>query len=403
MSSNFKKKDFVIFSFLVLVFSVLLLIVPIYNLNHTNTNLFAEVKGDKINTLKIESVISEISNNKEIVSKNIIDRQYTNVLLRSSNNDNLIYESYIYNKDGVEISFEELIKENKVNDFWNKVYELLAMKYPEFIVNGIKNSSGNNAYELKENAMIIYFMNYLIEPQITELITLKVNYNEIKDYIDFSCKLDELYTNEDGFNFSKNKKAVALTFDDGPSNEKTKKILDILNKNKAHATFFMVGEKMSKDSTTVKAVYDSGNEIGSHTYAHANLTRQTAEERQQALSMTDSIFNTITGDNITLLRPPYGAYKREMLTEFNYSVVLWNIDTEDWRYKNTDRIIDTVLTNLTDGSVILMHDSYNTTVEAVEKLLPILYAKGYQVVSVSELAKLKDISLEKNHSYRKFK
>ena len=105
-------------------------------------------------------------------------------------------------------NIDELIKKEYIDDFWNKVYDLLALKYPEFIVNGIKSGDGINAYEIKENEIVIYFMNYTIEPIINELISIKVNYNEIKDYIDFTCVLDNMYTNEDGFNYSKSRATI---------------------------------------------------------------------------------------------------------------------------------------------------------------------------------------------------
>lgn len=399
-------KDFVVYIFWVLILSIMLLLAPLYNLKNgvklpdASTNK----KDDPSAIIKVEAVLNEVPENREVISKYVINKEYTSVLLHSilPEEDN-VYESHIYNSNGEEILISDLILEDKIDEFWDKVYKLLALKYPEFIVNGIINSEGINAYELKENEIVIYFMNYKIEPAVSELITLKVNYNEIKEHIKFTCLLDKAYTNENGYNYSNIKKTVALTFDDGPSGEKTKKILALLEKNKAHATFFMVGNKMIEDKNTVLEVYNSGNEIGSHTYAHANLTRQTAEERQADLIKTDEIYKSITGSEINLLRPPYGAYKKDMLSELNYTLVLWNIDTEDWRYNDVDRIINTVLDNLSDGSIILMHDSYNRTIEAVDKLLPILYSKGYQVVSVSELAKLKNFELEKNTAYRKFK
>lgn len=403
MSSKNKNKilkENITFFVLTFIGSLALLFVPIYNISRGLSNLkSADVKVEE----ETHFVINEIPDNMELVSKFVINNAYTNILLKNKDSNEL-YESHIYsNDDGLEVAIDDLIKKDKIDAFWDKVYELLSFKYPKFIVNGIKTSEGVNAYDIKENEMIIYFMNYTIEPAVEELITLKVNYNEIKKYINFTCKLDDIYTNENGYDYSSAKKTVALTYDDGPSGDKTKQILEILKDNKAHATFFMVGNKMKADKDTVLSVFESGNEIGSHTYAHDNLKRQSAEERAEALNKTDAIYEEITGSKINLLRPPYGDYKKDMLKEFNYSVILWNIDTEDWRYDGVDRIVDEVLDNLSDGSVILMHDSYNRTIEATAKLLPILYAKGYQVTSVSELAKLKGVELEKNNAYRKFK
>lgn len=404
MSSKNKNKNKILkenITFFVLTFigSLALLFVPINNISRGLSN---PINDDAKAEEGAHFVINEIPDNMELVSKFVIDNIYTNILLKNKDSNEL-YESHIYsNDDGLEVAIDDLIKKDKIDVFWNKIYELLALKYPAFIVNGIKSSVGIKAYDIKENEMIIYFMNYTIEPQVDELISLKINYNEIKDYINFNCKLDKSYANESGYNYISEKKTVALTYDDGPSGDKTKQILKILDDNKARATFFMVGNKMQKDKKTVLKVFESGNEIGSHTYAHGNLKRQSADERIEALTKTDAIYEEITGSKINLLRPPYGDYKKDMLKELNYSVILWNIDTEDWRYDGVDRIVDEVLDNLSDGSIILMHDSYNRTVEATAKLLPILYVKGYQVTSVSELAKLKGVDLQKNNAYRKF-
>ena len=379
--------------------------VPFYNIRNADSSENTKLTNKKFEiSQKVISVIEEASNNKTVVSKFVIDEQYVNVLYEVKESDTTKFESHLYdNSSGLEADIKDLLKEDKTVEFWNKVYDLLSLKYPKFIVEAIKSGKGKIAFDFQANEVIIYFYDYDIKPAIKEDISIKVNYNEVKEYIDFTCKLDKMYVNENGYNYDSNKKTVALTFDDGPSGAKTKQILKLLEQNKAHATFFMVGNKMLGDKKTVLEVYNSGNEIGSHTYAHGNLTRQTADERALALTKTDEIYKNITGDTIDLLRPPYGAYKRELLSELNYSVILWNIDTEDWRYNDVDRIVNTVLDNLSDGSIILMHDSYNRTIEAVDKLLPILYSKGYQVVSVSELAKIKGVNLERNTSYRKFK
>lgn len=401
-SKNFDLKNYLLYILFTIIGCIFLLWIPIYNIRHYSSSSLKNNTDFKINE-KVSAVIKDASTDKQILSQYVIDDTYINVFYELKDGE-IKYESHLYdNNRGLEVDVESLLKENNKESFWNKVYNLLEIKYPKFIVDTIKNGNGHIAFDFKDNEVVIYFMGYKYNPEFKEIVSIKVNYNEIKDFINFSCKLDKTYTNESGYNYDSNKKTVALTFDDGPSGEKTKSILKLLEQNKAHATFFMVGNKMLEDKNTVLEVYNSGNEIGSHTYAHGNLTRETSEERFVSLNKTDEIYKSITGDTIELLRPPYGAYKKELLSELNYSVVLWNIDTEDWRYNDVDRIINTVLDNLSDGSIILMHDSYNRTIEAVEKLLPILYSKGYQVVSVSELAKLKNVELEKNNSYRKIK
>ena len=131
------------------------------------------------------------------------------------------------------------------------------------------NSTRN--FEMKDNEMIIYYSNLSLELENT--VFLKVNYNEIKDYLNIKVKLDKEYENEDGFKYDSTKKAIAFSFDDGPYNETTLPLLEYLKENKAHATFFMVGNRMNYYSTVVASVHESGNEIGSHTYSHYSIAR----------------------------------------------------------------------------------------------------------------------------------
>ena len=127
------------------------------------------------------------------------------------------------------------------------------MKYPKFIVEAINNSSTKN-YEIKDNEMIIYYTDVNIN--LEEKLFLTVNFNEIKDYLNITVKLDSTYQNENGYNYDPNKKSVALSFDDGPNGNKTLEILNILSDNKAHATFFMVGNRMNSYATVVTTVHN---------------------------------------------------------------------------------------------------------------------------------------------------
>lgn len=311
------------------------------------------------------------------------------------------FESVIIDtKTGKKLAFEDLIKNENKEDFKNKEIELLTKKYPEFIVNGIKSGSGTKFYYIKDNEMIIYYYNFQFTPEYNEEVTLRINYNEIKDYLKFTPVLDITYENEDGYNYQENKKTIAFTFDDGPSGANNGKILNILAKNKAHATFFMVGNRMNSCVTCLKNTIASGNEIGSHSYEHMNIKKNSVEAVNESLNKTNQIYNQITGDNIKYLRPPYGAYNKTNLENATMPFILWNLDTEDWRYRDKDHIINYIKENVSDGSIVLMHELYGTTVEALEEILPWLYANGYQVVNITELASLKGETLETSHAYR---
>ena len=301
---------------------------------------------------------------------------------------------------GAELSIKDIIKEDKYEEFLVKEEELLRLKYPEFIVNGIINGEGTKVYVIKENVMVVYYYDYVYDYPYTESVNLTINYNEVHDYLDFTHQLDAEYQNENGYNYSADKKTVALTFDDGPSSKYNAQFLDVLARNKAHATFFMVGTMMNNCQKCVLDTYNSGNEVGSHTYNHMNIKKNNALDVNDNLKQVDDLFYKITNDHIKYVRPPYGSYSKENLENINNPLILWNIDTEDWSHHDVDYIVNSVMENVQDGSIILMHELYETSLQALEVLLPRLYAEGYQVVSVSELANMKGKTLESGHAYR---
>ena len=162
----------------------------------------------------------------------------------------------------------------------------------------------------------------------------------------------------------------------------------------------MVGTMMNNCQKCVLDTYNSGNEVGSHTYNHMNIKKNSILDVNNNLKQVDDLFYKITNDHIKYVRPPYGSYSKENLENVNNPLILWNIDTEDWSHHDVDYIVNEVLENVQDGSIILMHELYETSLQALEVLLPRLYAEGYQVVSVSELANMKGKTLESGHAYR---
>ena len=301
---------------------------------------------------------------------------------------------------GENLSLEEIIKDGYLDDFEAKELELLKLKYPMFIIDGITNTEGYKAYFIKDNELTIYYYDYIYEYDYKEEVSLTINYNEIHDYLDFTHLLDEEYENENGYNYSKDKKTVAITFDDGPSSKYNGEFLRVLEENKAHATFFMTGTMMYNCQKCVLNTYNSGNEVASHTYNHINIKNSSIAKVNENIKKTDDLFYSITGSHIKYVRPPYGSYSKENLENVAYPLILWNLDTEDWRYHDVDHIVNYVMDNVSDGSIILMHELYETSLQALEILLPKLYAEGYQVVSISELATLQDKTLERGHAYR---
>ena len=182
------------------------------------------------------------------------------------------------------------------------------------------------------------------------------------------------------------KPMVALTFDDGPNAVYTDMILDILAENGAVATFFEVGRNVANCPHPLARMAELGCEIGSHSYAHRNLSKLSGEALMNDLAAADQAFLDAAGFAPTLLRPPYGAVNSAVKYDTGRSVITWTVDTEDWKSRDTDKVVSYVksLSSL-DGEIVLLHSSYETTVDAVKILVPWLIGQGYQLVTVSEL------------------
>ena len=366
----------------------------------TKLNSTSVIKTDKniVRSSKIDNYISSLEN-ESLVEEINIKKEITSVLTIKDNK----YQSKIFNYEtGEELSIDDLLKEDKKEEFWNKITELVYLKYPNFIADVISKNDRENVYFLKDNELIIYYYDYEITPSLNEDIFLTVNYNEIKDYLNINVDLDSFYNNEDGSVINTNKKLVAITFDDGPG-PYTNKLLDILNANKAHATFFMLGNNLEKYRSVVLNVYNSGNEIGYHSYAHTNFKRQDIATIKSELDQSNAILKSITGTTFSLIRPPYGSLNSKIKEELDASFILWSVDTEDWRHKDGEYLLNYVLEHIYPGAIILFHDIHISSVDAMAKILPYLYAEGYQVVTVSDLAKNYNVTLESHKSYRYFK
>lgn len=185
-----------------------------------------------------------------------------------------------------------------------------------------------------------------------------------------------------------NRPRIALTFDDGPHPQNTVKILDILSKYNAKATFFMLGENVERNNWIPKRIIDQGSEIGTHTWNHKNLNKLNKEEILNQITSSCNKINEYSNTEVKYFRPPYGNANeqvKQVAKEQNKYIILWNVDTEDWKSKNAEMVTNHVLENVKDGDIVLMHDIYLSTVEACEKIVEELTNRGYRLVTISEL------------------
>lgn len=188
------------------------------------------------------------------------------------------------------------------------------------------------------------------------------------------------------------RKAVALTFDDGPDPVYTPQVLEILNQYQVTATFYTIGECLDLYPDIAKAAHDAGHEIGNHTMTHPYLTELTIEEVRNQLAMTEERIAKLTGEKPVSFRPPYLA-SNEIVTEaaraFGYAVIgAANPDAQDWASPGVDHIASKTLEASREGAMILLHDSSgdrSQTVEALHRIIPGLRDRGYEIVSVKQL------------------
>ncbi len=182
-----------------------------------------------------------------------------------------------------------------------------------------------------------------------------------------------------------NKKYIALTFDDGPHYKYTSLLLDGLKERNVKATFFVLGCNAEKNYSLLKRMADEGHLIGNHTYSHKNLYRLKETKIKEEIDKTNQIIEAITGKMPKYFRPSYGNYNGKILKLANMEAILWNVDSLDWKIKNSKRITYRVINKVNDGSIILMHDIYKSSVNAALLIIDKLQQEGYEFVTVEEL------------------
>lgn len=303
------------------------------------------------------------------IENSLDDKKYKNVII-DLNTKSIAYISNLFEKDFIEKS----------------IIETVYYKYSSDIFDKIKLSNINNhTYIIDDDKIVIYFYDIIIDnlnyyPSITINLNKNVSGEETKYIYD---------------------KFIAFTFDDGPS-KYTEDLLKTLELNNSTATFFMLGNRMKYNKDVVKKVFDSKNEIGSHTYSHKYLTKISKKDALNEINSSQVIYKEITGSSFKYVRPPYGSYN-DYIESLGYPLILWNIDPKDWLYRDSVKVYNNIIKKACDGCIVLLHDIHKETIEAVKKVIPSLNALGYNVVSISDLAKVKNYSIKNKEVVRKIK
>lgn len=375
-----------------------------YNYIHTSINkdkefsiieypVFGIFELDNAINKDINHIKNEFNNSKKEDSElnidfeyQIINKNYISIIIKATTfiekKEEKIY-TYLFDKNN-----------NKfidIGDILNKK-ELITNIKKEFKAKynkKINNSVNLDKYYIGKNYLTFYInlskKEYLIQIPLEDI---KFNFviNE-KNKLDVD-NINSIKKEEKTIDI--NRPLVALTFDDGPS-KYTNEILDILKDNGICATFFVLGNKVPYGQETLLKMLENGNEIGNHTYNHKWLAHLDEIEIKNQISKTQEVIFEYTRYLPKVFRPSYGDIPKEMRKEINLEVTLWNVDTLDWKLKNKKQIIKRATRNTKDGDIILMHDTYKRTKDALPEIINTLKKKGFQFVIISELNEIKKL------------
>lgn len=293
---------------------------------------------------------------------------------------------YIFHKTGQPVSVNELIPEDA---------DLLGIQQviQQKILDQAKDKSAMidkvlNMPRIGRDSKIQYTPEKLtitLPDNETGVKEMTLEYKDIAPYIN-TALVDQATLKDDSVPaLDPNKKYVALTFDDGPNPATTPKILDILKEKKATATFFLLGENVAANQDLVKRIVDEGNEVGSHSYSHPLLTTLSDEEVKAEVQKTDKAIFEACGILPQNLRAPYGAADQRVAKIAGKPLIHWSVDSQDWESKNADAINARLKSTLYEGSIVLMHDIHEATLQALPQVIDTMRAEGYEFVSVDTM------------------
>lgn len=344
-----------------------------------------------------EIYMYDLENKNEIYAKDIFNEGYLNLFFDEA-------KSYFYNNYGIIIKKSENYREiQPIEDNYkscfinNKFLEITMYDYKkgEEILLSVPMDKVypyiNQKYLNTET--INNFNHTIITSEASTIITSETSSQVMsKDNNDnnVSKKVRKI---------DKDKPMIALTFDDGPNSSTTNKVLDVLEKNDARATFFILGRRINREVETLKRIDLLGNQIGNHTFNHKDLTKLSKTEIEKEVNLTNDSLLKAIGKKVNMVRVPYGALNNTVKETIKYPLIMWNIDTKDWKTKNVNYILKEIRDNVKDGDIILMHDLYESTVKATEIIVPELIKKGFQLVTVEELMEYRKVTLKNGKSY----
>lgn len=323
---------------------------------------------------------------------------------------------YFHPETGEKVDITNFLNENKLEELSNLAYYYTLKYYQDnnreydedWIKEGTSAKKENfTNFNFNENGLELFFALYQVGPHSDGEIKIEIPEEKLEgivkeEYLSIEKEPIQV-TNPSKRDLSKfeGKKLLAFTFDDGPSDAPTNKLLDNLDKYDGRVTFFVLGSRVNTYQNSLKRAYEMGNLIGSHTYSHLNLFKLGDYDIMKEINNTNDAIESIIGIRPDKLRAPYGNTNEHIREISNMYSILWDIDTEDWKYKDAEKIKDNIVSHAHDGAIILLHDIYMTSVEGA--LLAMEELKDeYAFVTIDEMIELKGVTLDKNKSYFNF-
>ncbi len=341
--------------------------------------------------VNVETKLYDLERDIELKLDDIMKGQYLNFISEKSKDYFLNNEKY---KDSTDTEqFKEGIEASEEN------YSNFILKEEKIVFIFPKYSIFSGSLGASEVEIAYKDLEDFINPELFEDIN-EEDRKELDEELDIAGEeLEEVEVVIPKRNIDPTKPMVALTFDDGPNKDTTLPILNTLKKYDSAATFFILGNRASSNVEILKRMVEEGSEIGNHSYNHKELTKLSVDGVREQILSTQTIVKDLIGIEPKLMRPTYGSFNDDLKSRVDMPLVLWSIDTLDWKSRDARAVTNHVLENVKDGDIVLMHDIYDSTAQAVELLVPQLIERGYQLVTVSELYQARGESLRAGETF----
>ena len=344
-------------------------------------------KGDKIEELTFYYAEEKETSLKDVKEVLVHRKDYhVKEMKISKGEEREVADSYL-GADGSRFTLDKLFQDPDAAKeiFINEISSQLTFRQAdESVQTEILNTL--NGTELGQWSFRYEYSHFSIKlsKEVQGLTSIDVPLSSFYDQINADYLTGDDLAAYQSFEAKKHVKMVALTFDDGPDPKTTPQALDILKKYGAKATFFMVGQNIAGNEAIVKRVHNEGHQIGIHTWDHPVLTKLPLESAQKEILDTQTAINNVIGIKPTITRPPYGAINATIQNSVDQSFIMWNVDSLDWKTRNTKAIMQEIA-KTQPGSIILMHDIHQTSIDALPSVLEYLKSNGYTLVTVDEL------------------